>query len=399
MRIYQSRTQELADILLVSLYWFFIYIALLYLSFGFLYTAQIPRLIILFVIIIATIFVVLERRILDKIETLLIQKNTLAKTKIILILSTQNIEIIDALEKSSIYEIVGYAHTHDIHHDIIPYIGWAQEVVSVLQSQSIDELLIVQNDFSREESYMMFEYARIYGVRYRYVANFFETTKMNTEISFLGKIPVIEIQNIGLNPWWRVWKRIFDIIFSFLALIVLLPFFLIVAGIIFFQDYHNPFYKSKRVWKNGHIFDMYKFRSMIVHAEKEKSKLLARNERNDGPLFKIENDPRVTSFGRWIRRCDIDELPQLYNVLMGDMSLIGPRPHLIEEVKLYKEHQKRVLTLKPWITGMAQSHGRHQNTFDDEVRLDTFYIENWSLLLDIKILLRTIWVVLGRKWR
>ncbi len=92
---------------------------------------------------------------------------------------------------------------------------------------------------------------------------------------------------------------------------------------------------------------MYKFRSMIVHAEKEKSKLLARNERNDGPLFKIENDPRVTSFGRWIRRCDIDELPQLYNVLMGDMSLIGPRPHLIEEVKLYKEHQKRVLTLKP----------------------------------------------------
>ena len=399
MRIYQSRIRELSDILLVSLYWFFIYIALLYLSFGFLYTAQIPRLIVLFTVIITMIIVILERRILDKIETLLMEKNVLAKTKIILIMSAENVDIIDTLEKSSMYEIVWYAHTDDMHHNKIRYIWWAHEIVSALQSQTIDELLIIQNDFSREESHLIFEYARIYGVRYRYLANFFETTKINTEISFIGKIPVIEIQNIGLNPWWRVWKRVFDIIFSCIALIVLSPLFLIVASIIFLQDYHNPLYKSKRVWKNGHIFDMYKFRSMVMSAETEKWKLLSKNERKDGPLFKIENDPRITAFWRWIRRLDIDELPQLYNVLIGNMSLIGPRPHLGEEVELYKEYQKRVLTLKPWITGMAQSHWRHQNTFDDEVRLDTFYIENWSLLLDIKILFRTIGVVLSRKWR
>ena len=102
---------------------------------------------------------------------------------------------------------------------------------------------------------------------------------------------------------------------------------------------------------------------MRIDAEKEKRKLLSKNERKDGPLFKIENDPRITTFGKWIRKFDIDELPQLYNVLIGNMSLIGPRPHLKDEVKLYKEYQKRVLTLKPGITGMAQSHGRHENTF------------------------------------
>ncbi len=144
---------------------------------------------------------------------------------------------------------------------------------------------------------------------------------------------------------------------------------------------------------------MYKFRSMIMDAEKEKRKLLAKNERKDGPLFKIENDPRVTALGKWIRKFDIDELPQLYNVLIGNMSLIGPRPHLKDEVKLYKEYQKRVLTLKPGITGMGQTHGRHENTFDDEVRLDTFYIENWNLLLDMKILFKTVGVVLARKGR
>jgi lipopolysaccharide/colanic/teichoic acid biosynthesis glycosyltransferase len=139
---------------------------------------------------------------------------------------------------------------------------------------------------------------------------------------------------------------------------------------------------------------MYKFRSMIKNADAIKEKLMKANERQDGPLFKMENDPRITKIGKFIRKFDIDELPQLWNVFIGNMSLIGPRPHLPKEVALYKENQKRVLTIKPGITGMAQTHGRHKNTFDDEVRLDTFYIENWSLLLDVKILLKTIAVVL-----
>jgi exopolysaccharide biosynthesis polyprenyl glycosylphosphotransferase len=399
MRIYQSKIQELKDILLVSVYWFFIYIAIVYLSLGFFYTAPIPRLIVLFSIILSTILVIFERGILDRIETNLIQNGILEKTRILLILRSRDDDIIETIRESAIYEILGYTNTEAIHGMDIDYIWWIKNAISAIQSHQIDEILVVQNDFTREEIQEIFEFARIYGLRYRYIANSFETTKINTEISFLGKIPVIEIRNIGLTPWGRVWKRIFDILFSLVTLIILSPLFILVALVIYSQDKHNPFYKSQRVGKGGEIFDMYKFRSMIKDAEKDKHRLLEKNERKDGPLFKMKNDPRITTFGKWIRKFDIDELPQLYNVLIGDMSLIGPRPHLREEVKLYKEYQKRVLTLKPGITGMAQSHWRHENSFDDEVRLDTFYIENWNLLLDLKILIKTFWVVLARKGR
>lgn len=399
MRIYQSRVQEFQDILLVSIYWFFIYVAILYLSIGFLYTDQIPRLIVLFSVIITTVFVILERGILDKIETFLIQRWILGKTKILLILRTKQEDIIETIQENPMYQILWYGHIEQIPKLDILYIGWVSEIISAMQKYAIDEILIIQSDFSREKTQEIFEYARIYGVRYRYIANTFETTKINTEISFLGKIPVIEIKNIGLTPWGRVAKRILDIIISFFGLIILSPLFLVIAVFVYMQDKHNPLYKSERVGKNGELLHMYKFRSMIMDAEKKKWELLMKNERKDGPLFKISNDPRITTLGKWIRKFDIDELPQLMNVLIGNMSLVWPRPHLKDEVKLYKEYQKRVLTLKPGITGMAQSHGRHENTFENEVKLDTFYIENWSILLDIKILIKTIWVVLARKGR
>ena len=121
------------------------------------------------------------------------------------------------------------------------------------------------------------------------------------------------------------------------------------------------------------------------------------NHRMDGPLFKIDDDPRITRFGKWMRRYSIDELPNLFNVINGDMSLIGPRPHLPDEVTNYKDDQKRVLTVKPGITGMAQVNGRHSNTFEREVELDIFYIEHWSLLLDAKIFVKTVRAMFGGK--
>ena len=133
---------------------------------------------------------------------------------------------------------------------------------------------------------------------------------------------------------------------------------------------------------------------MVADADTLKKKLQKKNERKDGPLFKIKDDPRITPLGRFLRRWDIDELPQLVNVFMGNMSIIGPRPHLPEEVKKYKKYQRRVLTIKPGITGMAQVHGRHKNSFDHEVQLDVFYIENWSFLLDLKVLVKTVHIVL-----
>lgn len=399
IRIYQSKIQEILDIFLSAAYWFFIYTALLYLSIGFLYTVEIPRLIVLFALIIGTIGIVIERILMDSIVGALLRRGMLAKRRILLLIKSSEEDLREEIIDSDIYDLIGYANTKNISDKTLVYIGGNKQLIKLIRTQKVDEILLVHTDFTPEELQEIFEYARIYGVRYRYIANSFETSKLNTEITFLGKIPVIEIHSIGLGPWGRVLKRVFDIVFSLIALAILSPFLIIVAVFVSLGDGYHPFYKSKRVGKDGKIFSMYKFRSMRIDAEQEKKKLLAQNQRKDGPLFKIENDPRITRFGRFIRRFDIDELPQLANVLIGDMSLIGPRPHLPEEVKLYKEHQKRVLTLKPGITGMAQSHGRHQNTFDDEVRLDTFYIENWSLLLDLKILLKTIGIVLARKGR
>lgn len=196
MRIYQSRIQELKDLLFVSIYWFFIYIAVLYLSLGFFYTYPIPRLIVLFSVLIATFLIVLERVILDRIERGLIIRGILSKTKILLVIRTEKNDIIESIQESNMYDIFGYSHLHDMKLSTIPYIGGVTEIIGAMRTHAIDEILIVQNDFTREETQEIFEYARIYGIRYCYVANSFDTTKINTEISFFGKIPVIEIKNI-----------------------------------------------------------------------------------------------------------------------------------------------------------------------------------------------------------
>lgn len=162
-----------------------------------------------------------------------------------------------------------------------------------------------------------------------------------------------------------------------------------MSCIIVLESRGNPLYMSRRVGRAGALFSMIKFRSMVQDAEYRKQAIIAANERIDGPLFKIAHDPRVTRFGRFMRKWSIDELPQIFNVFLGDMSFIGPRPHLPEEVEQYTDKQKQVLTIKPGITGMAQVHGRDTNTFDREIELDLFYIENWSLLLDTKIFLFT----------
>ena len=151
----------------------------------------------------------------------------------------------------------------------------------------------------------------------------------------------------------------------------------------------------KRVGQKGKLFHFYKFRSMYPNTHKMRyTSLSEKNTRKDGPLVKIQNDPRVTSVGKFIRKYSIDELPPLWNVLIGNMSLVGPRPHLPEEVAKYKKQQRFVLTIKPGLTGIAQTSGRSDLNFDEEVKLDRYYIENWSLWTDIKIIFKTIFVVL-----
>ena len=190
--------------------------------------------------------------------------------------------------------------------------------------------------------------------------------------------------------WYFFAKRVLDVTGAVVGLTFAAPLFLMTAIAIKLNSSGPVFADTPiRVGKREKVFKMYKFRSMIDNANLLKKEMIQLNERNDGPLFKMKNDPRVTRVGRFLRRARIDELPQLFNVLRGDMSLVGPRPHEPEEVAKYEKHHKKLLTIKSGMTGMAQVSGSSDLSFEEEVKLDTYYIENWSPALDIKILLKT----------
>jgi exopolysaccharide biosynthesis polyprenyl glycosylphosphotransferase len=187
-------------------------------------------------------------------------------------------------------------------------------------------------------------------------------------------------------------KRALDIVFSSLALVVLSPVLLAIA-IAIKLDSHGPiFYSSERMGKKGRVFRCTKFRTMVIDAETRRAEIMHMNER-DAVLFKITNDPRVTKLGRFLRKYSLDELPQFFNVLRGDMSVVGPRPPLASEVQEYKLSHLRRLDVTPGITGLWQVQGRQDPSFDSYVSLDVTYIENWSIWLDLKIIARTIGVV------
>ncbi|EKE29892.1 MAG: sugar transferase [uncultured bacterium (gcode 4)] len=401
MKMKSSRIKQFSSMMEGSFFWFLLYIWCLYLSLGYLYHTELPRLMIFFTLFISAFWIIVERVIIDWFQKYLLKSWKLEKTKIVLLIDSQYEDVIESIRYAWIYELVGYYNDKSVEWLNLEYLWNHKDFIKWLkEGKWIDEILFVSSDFNSESKEEIFEYSRIYWISYKYIANTFDFTKNNTETSFINKIPVVEIKSIGLGPWGRVIKRFFDVVSSWIGLIILSPLFIAVAYLeIKESGWFHVFYPSLRVGKNRKLFKMYKFRSMKLNAENEKALLIDKNERQDGPLFKIENDPRITKLWAFLRKYDIDELPQLWNVFNWNMSLIWPRPHLPEEVELYKDYQKRVLTLKPWITWMAQSNWRHKNTFDDEVKLDIFYIENWNFLLDLKILFKTMKVVIHRQWR
>ena len=210
----------------------------------------------------------------------------------------------------------------------------------------------------------------------------------------------IEFENIKENKaklsFYEICKRAIDIIGAISGLLLLSPVIVIVACAIKFTSKGPIFFSQKRVGKNGELFDMYKFRSMVVNAEELKEKLANQNEMS-GPMFKMKDDPRVTKVGKFIRRTSLDELPQLWNVLKGDMSLVGPRPSLPKEVKQFEKWMFKRLTVKPGLTCYWQVSGRNNIDFEDWMKLDISYVEDRNLWIDIKLIFKTIFVLFGDK--
>ena len=196
--------------------------------------------------------------------------------------------------------------------------------------------------------------------------------------------------------FYEIIKRLIDIVCSFVGILALSPLFIVIAIIIKLTSKGPVFFSQKRVGKYGREFDMYKFRSMVVNAEELKEKLAAQNEMS-GPMFKMKDDPRVTKVGKFIRKTSIDELPQLWNVFKGDMSLVGPRPSLPKEVAQFEEWMHKRLDVKPGLTCYWQVSGRNNIDFEDWMKLDIRYVKERNLWIDIKLIFKTVFVLFGDK--
>jgi exopolysaccharide biosynthesis polyprenyl glycosylphosphotransferase len=236
------------------------------------------------------------------------------------------------------------------------------------------------------------------GVEAWLVADFFKTQICRTSLDDFHGHPVLVFRSAPEDSWQAIAKLIFDFVSSLCFLILFFWAYILIAIVIKLTSPGPIFFKQQRSGLNGHPFNMYKFRSMVTNAEQRQHELAVLNEMS-GPVFKVTNDPRITKFGRFLRRTSLDELPQMFNVLCGDMSIVGPRPLPVHEVKRFDDlsHRRR-LSVKPGLTCLWQISGRNQiKDFKDWVRLDLEYIDNWSLWLDFKILWRTVPVVLLAK--
>jgi exopolysaccharide biosynthesis polyprenyl glycosylphosphotransferase len=228
------------------------------------------------------------------------------------------------------------------------------------------------------------------------VPDLLQTAIRHVDVEYLGEVPVVGIRQSALGKGALFFKRALDLVLTTVGLILGWPLLLAIAILIKLDSSGSVIFAQTRVGKNGAPFTCFKFRTMRQGAEREKSQLMDRNE-GEARLFKIKDDPRVTRVGRLLRRSSFDELPQLFNVLRGEMSIVGPRPQVPSEVELYLEWHRDRLDVLPGITGMWQVSGRSELGFDEMALLDIWYVENWTPWLDIKILIKSVGVVLTRR--
>jgi exopolysaccharide biosynthesis polyprenyl glycosylphosphotransferase len=267
-------------------------------------------------------------------------------------------------------------------------------VRNLLEGGGVDELIIVVDRESLNEYTDTFLLCEELGVTARVVLNFFPHSIARMELHEFEGFPLLSFSTTPTNEVLMFVRRVLDVFLAGIILIIFGPFVMLPTAILIKLTSPGPvLFKQKRCGLNGRVFTMYKFRSMVDNAEQLRAEMQGFNEM-DGPVFKSSRDPRITIIGKIIRRRSIDELPQLFNVLQGHMSLVGPRPPIPGEVARYERWQRRRLSMKPGMTCLWQISGRNEVSFEDWMKLDLTYIDNWSLLLDLKILLKTVPVVL-----
>ncbi|MFQ5399452.1 MAG: sugar transferase [Anaerolineae bacterium] len=292
------------------------------------------------------------------------------------------------------FQAVGYLRDGKQENNIglgrIPNLGALEDLPTILQKlPDLHTVFIALPGEMYREISRLLRICQQHGVRANVVPDLLQLSFNRVEFNNMAGIPVLGVRKVGITRWQRFLKRGLDLAVLAVVGIPALLLAAVIAVAIKLDSGGPVVYSGERVGRHGKRFVMYKFRSMVVDADSRKESLQALNEA-DGPIFKIRNDPRLTRVGRVLRRFSLDELPQLYNVLVGHMSMVGPRPPLLEEVAQYKPWHKQRLSVIGGLTGLWQVSGRSDLTFDELCLLDIYYIENWSLSLDIRILLQTI---------
>jgi len=272
-------------------------------------------------------------------------------------------------------------------------LGKTSKLPTLLREMLVDEVIITLPWTAREKIVATIELCQRFGVATKVVPDLFQLSLSRVAIDDVGGVPLIRVRETKMGLVDSVIKRAMDIVIGCLLLIIAAPIMLATAILIHLDSPGPIIFSQKRIGRGGRPFCQYKFRSMRVGAEEERAQLSDLNEAT-GPIFKIRNDPRRTRLGRFIRRLSLDELPQFFNVLRGEMSLVGPRAPLPAEVDQYQDWHMRRLDVPQGLTGLSQVSGRSELTFDEQVMLDIYYIENWTPWLDLWIILRTIPVVL-----
>jgi exopolysaccharide biosynthesis polyprenyl glycosylphosphotransferase len=293
---------------------------------------------------------------------------------------------------------------------VASYENFGVTEMNAIEGLRPEEMIFGSARGSESEAVKAIEFANRHHIAFKYSADLFETVSSNITISSIAGIPIVELRRTRLSGWGRIIKRSVDIILASVFLIIFSPLYLIISLIILIETGRPIIYRNERVGQYDKKFWTLKFRTMYQNvstgeqfgksgedALKLEQELIKNNGSKNGPVYKIKNDPRITKFGGFLRRWSLDELPQFWNVIRGEMSLVGPRPHQPREVQNYVNEHSVLFSIKPGLTGMAQISGRSDLTFEEEAKLDTMYVERWSLYLDIIILIKTPFVVIWGK--
>lgn len=275
-------------------------------------------------------------------------------------------------------------------------LGTIDDMESIVRSNVVDEVIFVVSREKLENLEDIFLFLEDEGINARLVLNLFSHVIAKAHLEELEEVPLLTFTTIPTNEFALFVKRILDVVIASVSLVLLSPVFLSAAAAVRLTSRGPVVFSQKRCGLNGRVFMMHKFRSMYIDTDEMKKDLETHNEVG-GPAFKMKRDPRITPVGRVLRKFSIDEFPQLWNVIKGDMSIVGPRPPIPEEVERYERWQRRRLSMKPGLTCIWQVSGRNNIRFQDWMKLDLHYIDNWSLWLDLKILFKTIPAVISGK--